>query len=96
MARGATSRALPKSVVIAGKLYAVRDDPAIYTDEDNLGDCTGRLCRIRLAASHQSPYQLRDTLLHEILHALLYESAIRRTMSPKLEESVVSALAPGL
>lgn len=42
---------------------------------------------------------IRDTLLHEILHVLLYESALSscNTMDPeKLEEHLVLLLAPSL
>ena len=82
----------PKAVRIAGRQWAIR-----RRRTSTLVDCVG-LCHydkgvIDVALS-QTPFDTRDTTLHEVLHAILLNAGFQRSTDE--EERYVLALATGL
>lgn len=76
------------AVVVQGKPYTVTELPAVNLSDD-YGRCASRELSIQIARN-QAPAQLRDTLLHEVIHALSFELHL------ELEERQVHVLASGL
>lgn len=60
---------IPESLDILGKRYAV---VMIERESGDYGECISDQCRIEVA-TYQCEDQRRDTLLHEILHAVDHE-----------------------
>ena len=58
------------------------------------GDYDPKTNIIRLMKGH--PDIMRDTLLHEIIHAVLSITGVSRDLSDPAEERIVRALAPAL
>lgn len=90
----------PDYLQIGTKIYEIRPDDLILHEDGDAGCCTGASCLIRFAPA-QSPQQVPDTLLHEALHACIYESALHpylRSLDDKgeLEEIVVRQLGAQL
>jgi hypothetical protein len=77
---------IPKEVVVMGKSYTVGP---LSEECGDFGRCMAGNQRIQIKAN-QAPGQLRDTLLHEVLHAVSYELYL------ELEERQVHILANGL
>lgn len=78
----------PKRVKVIGKTYTI-DYLDKIDDEDNLGEHDFTKQRI-LIRKEQHFEALRDTVMHEVMHA------IDEQMSLSLKESQVHALASGL
>lgn len=74
-----------KKVRILGKDYRVEP----FDNEERYGECCNSRLRIRYLAE-QPPEHLRDTMIHEPLHAIDY------AMQIDLEEKQVQAIASGL
>ena len=55
---------IPKRLKILGKYFKI-----ILTEEGDYGSCDIEKCEISLRTT-QDPQQMRDTLLHETLHAI--------------------------
>ena len=71
---------LPKALKIMGKEYKVVEHLGAYKDNlsqvlgsgaGNLGSTSNSMCRI-VVASNQSKEQMKDTLIHEAIHAYDY------------------------
>lgn len=82
----------PKALRIGGREWRIRS-----VSPDKMGDACG-LChydkgRIDVATG-MTPFDLRDTLLHEALHALLARHGFERTAG--MEEAFVTPLATEL
>lgn len=78
----------PKSVDVLGKPYAI----ALVTKESlegDYGECKHDECRIDVA-TFQCDHQKRDTILHEVMHAVDHE------LHCKLSEPQVRRMATGL
>ncbi|MCI0529407.1 MAG: SprT-like domain-containing protein, partial [Nitrospira sp.] len=78
---------IPTDIVIQGKPYTITELPAVSLSDD-FGRCNSRELSIQIARN-QAPAQLRDTLLHEVIHALSFELHL------DLEERQVHVLASG-
>jgi hypothetical protein len=64
--------------------------------EQTLGQCVYREARIEVATG-QTPFNARDTLLHEIMHAILVKQGhIGGCFKDSTEEKYVNALATGV
>ena len=74
------------NIDILGKIYAVQ-----WTDkkEGDYGECFSDQCRIEIAG-YQCVSQQRDTLLHEVLHAVDHE------MHSGMSEPQIRRIATGL
>ena len=82
----------PTRVRINGRQFAVKYKPeAEMPGVLGLCYCTDSRIEIR---THQSPAEERDTLLHEVMHAVLYTQG--REGGGKTEELYVRALATGM
>lgn len=77
---------LPATLKILGKTWEVAEAPADFTDS---GSCSRDHQKI-IVATTQPEDNIKDTFLHEVLHAVDY------CMATKLSEDQVAALATGL
>ena len=77
---------IPTSLRILGKSWEVAEAPSDFTDS---GSCNRDYQKI-VVSTTQPLDNVKDTLLHEVLHAVDY------CMATKLTEDQVAALATGL
>jgi hypothetical protein len=77
---------IPGDVDVLGKPYRVQ---LIERDSGDYGECFSDQCRIEVA-TYQCEAQRRDTLLHEILHAVDHE------MNCRMSEPQIRRMATGL
>lgn len=77
------------SLRILGKTYDVIQDDLGMANEGSIGQCSSHKCQIKYS-SDQHAQQLKDTILHEAIHAVDY------IMHLGLEERQVHALAGGI
>lgn len=84
---------VPKSIEIGASVWAVTIDATI----DELGTTTPRRTEIKVNPN-QSPASMRDTVLHELLHAVCSESGMSHAMgvSDDDEERMIRILTPML
>ena len=61
--------------------------------KDNLGEFTGDDLSIKLKSAEE---RMSSTLVHEIIHAILYVTGVKEFLSTKQEEAVAYALEHGL
>ncbi|MCP5099415.1 MAG: hypothetical protein GY943_28000, partial [Chloroflexi bacterium] len=82
---------IPKSCKIVGKRWKIKTQAKHIKIDDGvaLGTCDVEQCLIKVCTK-QDPQQMRDTLLHEVIHSL------DETLSLDLTEQQVHALAGGL
>ena len=84
-----------KSLDILGKPFAVEDaTTALEIEDGTLGKCVSSKCLILLNLN-QNRAQLRDTLLHEALHAVYSEMGLGEDIPEALEETIVRRFATG-
>ena len=83
---------LPKSIKIGLFDYKVRYNKTL---KDCHGDCNPDTKIIRISKEYSKLSQA-ETLFHEILHAIYYESRLNEHHKPEVEEQIVSTLAPYL
>jgi len=85
----------PKTFMLSGKVWNITLDDRL-DDDDELGNCHGYRCSVSYSKLQDSQ-QLRDTILHECLHAICYENGLASDFkdTPALisEETVVRRLA---
>jgi hypothetical protein len=77
---------IPTVVVVLGKPYAVE---VVKKKGSDYGECFVDLCSIEIA-SYQCDHQKRDTLLHEVMHAVDHE------MDTDMKEEQIRRMATGL
>jgi hypothetical protein len=77
---------IPNRVDILGKSYRV---DLIERESGDYGECFSDQCRIEVA-TYQCEAQKRDTLLHEVLHAVDHE------MNCRMSEAQIRRMATGL
>lgn len=77
------------SIRVLGRLYRVLLRKRMPTD----GLCDYNSATIKVAATLDS-YERKDALLHEVMHAILYQQG--REYGGEVEETYVRALATGL
>jgi Zn-dependent peptidase ImmA (M78 family) len=82
-------------VSVLGRLYRIE---YVAFEEGNYGECQGEkgLIRIREGLPEE---ERRATIVHELLHAILYESGITHILekdNEHLEEAIVRAIEHGL
>jgi hypothetical protein len=77
---------------VNGRIFKVRYSPP-STMPDAMGLCHYDKSLIELRTG-QSPLDVRDTLLHEVMHAIRYSQG--REYGGKVEEDYVRTLATGL
>jgi hypothetical protein len=82
-----------KKVKVGGRIFKLQETPLQQlNDEDRMGDMTA-VGVIRYADSIPGDFQA-EIIIHEILHALIYDSHM--DISVKAEERLVLPLAPRL
>lgn len=67
---------------------------ADLVDEERWGDCSERLGVIRVCSHGRSPDAQAETLIHEIMHALIYDAGTE--WDGDVQEEVCRVLAPRL
>jgi hypothetical protein len=91
LTRSKTPPPLPSSIRIGEIVFDVS-----YSEFD--GELLGRTdtdrARIRIAENVSPPDMERDTLLHEILHALLFYASLDDIVSKEVEEQFVRRMTP--
>lgn len=93
---------LPESVVVCGHSYEVKmvDDPdeALHRagDPNSLGVSDHVKCRIRIRNGEQSETQYRDTVLHEVLHAVIAQTYSQKAYAKDDDEQAVAVMATHL
>ena len=80
---------IPKGVWVLGKYWTVEAKVGFYRNEECFGDTIHPQLRIRVD-SEMSLQQTRDTLLHEIIHAI--EKELGLTMSEKTVKQLSTTL----
>lgn len=81
---------IPRSIHILGREYKIRRKRMryfAYVDDD---------AAIIWLRSGLSGVEAEQTLLHEVIHAILFRSGNKFQLNPELEESVVRAMEHGL
>lgn len=85
---------LPSDVTILGQKFKIEDKKL---SEDTFGETCGMTSRISVDLDkHSSQELLNSTLLHEIIHGVLYVSGQSQTLSEQQEEGLVVCLENGL
>lgn len=88
---------IPTEVYIAGKWWALEDRTEMLEDEDRMGETKNEQCRI-LYSTKQDPQQLRDTIWHEIKHAVFHETgltlAVKEHQETVHEEDIIRRITP--
>ncbi len=82
---------VPKRIEIAGRRWHIIE--ADLTALEAVGYCEPDIATISVHPG-QAPWEARDTLLHELLHAVLRSQG--RPYEGEVEETYVQALATGL
>ncbi len=91
------SRHIPKSVMILGAKFKVKIVKSLKDDEgrDLYGESvlTSKLIKL---STEQTPKEMSETLLHEIIHCILHMSGSSYLIHSGAEEALVRALEHGL
>lgn len=79
---------------ICGRSYDVRRGDTL----DNLGLCDSNKATITISEHLELHTDIppETILLHEVIHAVLYETGLTNTVKDRIEESIVHGLALGL
>ncbi len=89
---------LPKrldTLDVLGKQYRLVENTTKLNTDSESGACDPTLCLIEWSTK-QDPQQLRDTLLHEVMHACYSEMGLHEEVPDILEETVIRRLATAL
>jgi len=66
----------PKKFKLAGKVWTIQYDDRL-DDDGELGNCVGYNCKIAYGIdATKNHQQFRDTILHECMHAICYETGL--------------------
>jgi hypothetical protein len=84
----------PSNIAISGRQFSVKH-PTKVDKEGSLGESVGADRIIKVKASQKGEL-FEDTLLHEVLHSILYVSGVAELLEGNLEEAIVIALENGL
>lgn len=93
MAKKDSRAPCPRTIRIFGRTYTINIERANGLGQDRIGSCDN-INQIITADALQSPIEKADTILHEVLHAIVWTMKIQ--IEGDQEEAVVSALATGL
>lgn len=88
-----------KSIPILGRRYSLHYHENIKTsDGENIfGDTDKNKKCIRIDLKHcKAESDLKDTVLHECIHAILAQSGIDNLLTDEVEEAIVVAIEHGL
>jgi len=87
---------VPAEVYIVGKWWELVEATDILDEHDELGKTVGETCRISYSGK-QDEQQLRDTVWHEIKHAIFQEVGLSNELKEKedlSEEGIIRRLTP--
>ena len=82
---------IPPTVKVGPHTYQIR----LHALENLSGDCDTDRLRIRIDRSMRGS-QRRDTLLHEVLHAITSMTGLDHELGDSTDEAVARRLAPAL
>lgn len=97
MASGSNKSAassFPTSVTVLGQEFRIELLPAEKMD-GNFGEMVGELHRIRICDTQDRARRWR-TLLHEVVHAVLYVNGVSNTIDEDQEEVIAQSLEYGM
>ncbi len=80
---------MPKEVRILGHVYAVIYEKLDPANRSSVGKCSSAMQRIMIASTTHKEQQ-EETLLHEVLHAVVFE------LDLDVSEKLIYPLASGL
>jgi hypothetical protein len=83
---------IPSRIKIASQTWTVEALPQ-WSDSGTVGDCDARRRRIRIV-NDLAPEVAADTLIHELIHAMLYACGGCHGVDADTEERIAYALAP--
>jgi len=86
---------IPKEIKIKTKIYTIEYDKESLRDDNRYGVCYHAKQKIILDPT-QKRDQLEISFLHELLHAIIDSSSLRKEFAQGQEEKVVSGLAEDL
>ena len=86
---------IPSTVKIKTKTYTIEYDKEQLRDDNRYGVCYHTKQKIILDKT-QKREQLEVSFLHELLHAIIDTSALRKELKTEEEEKVVTSLAEDL
>lgn len=93
MARKAVARICPDTIRVFGRTYTFNYENAGGLGQDRVGSCDN-LHQIITVDGNQSLVEEADTVIHEVLHAIVYTMKLGFPIDE--EEKFVSAIATGL
>lgn len=83
----------PKSIRVLGRKFRVAYRDILNAPPGTLGQTYGAENLIEISTlSHDTPKDIRTTLLHEALHAALHVSGLSIYLDDRLEEALVTML----
>ena len=81
---------IPRHILIKGTKYKIKKN-FDFKDKEMLGLCD-KQNKIIYLSKHQTDKELRNTFIHELLHALLQETALDASLD-QLEEPLCYAIS---
>lgn len=84
----------PKKIMVMGKTIDIKYVKKV-DKQDSMGECNGPERLIKIRDSLQGE-QLDDTILHEIIHQIIYLSGQGEHLTDEQEEGLVLAISTGL
>lgn len=87
------ARKPPKTVLIGHAYYEIKFDKNISADAGALG-LTGTETQRILLDPQMGPDVERETVLHEAMHGIWYQTLLDRQYRDKQEEDIIYTLAP--
>ena len=81
----------PKKVVVAGQDFEIVWDDEAADEESNFGSTSDAFRRIRIGAATPQT-KLRETLLHEVLHAIQHTHLIVKNRLPEQTVKLLSTV----
>jgi hypothetical protein len=86
---------IPKVVRISPHDYYLTEQEQLLKSVELVGQCDNEAGIIRYRSDDMSPGQLRETIVHECLHACVFNAGLKFPSSDD-EENFVNKLAPRL
>ena len=88
---------VPKKVRVFGRVYSLIPVLKLLDDDgaELLGQCDNEKLTIKFLQG-QHPTTLKDTLIHEVLHAIWYSMNLMVDPMGDIEEQAVTGLARGI
>jgi hypothetical protein len=90
-----TAHKAPRNILIGHAYYTVKYDKSLNANAGALGVTGTETQQIHLDPQ-MGPDVERETLLHECLHGVFYQTLLQRQYKDKQQEDIIYALTPGI